>query len=258
MTRLWVVVVTGFVVTAAARAGDTPPQEKKPPQPEKPVRQFTAMELASYLRKPMSLPDGLGANTPLRDALEFVASRLELPILINHEAFRAAGVQDVEAQPVRLPRMTNVRLGTVLRLVLGQVNGQVHVRSDYLEVRPQSAIVSADPSVPLEAPQLIYAEFAKVSLELALESLSEDTETTILLDAGRAGEKAKTAVTAKLKNVPLGTAVQLLADLAELKAVKLDNAWYVTTADNAARLIGKKGTGAAAFQTTSAGQQPGM
>jgi hypothetical protein len=59
-----------------------------------------------------------------------------------------------------------------------------------------------------------------------------------------------------LKNVPLGTAVQLLADLAELKAVQLDNAWYVTTPENAARLTGKKGLEAAAFQTADPTNQP--
>jgi hypothetical protein len=49
------------------------------------------------------------------------------------------------------------------------------------------------------------------------------------------GEKGKTAVTARLINVPLDRAVRLLADMADLKAVLLGNVLYVTSKENAAQ-----------------------
>jgi hypothetical protein len=53
----------------------------------------------------------------------------------------------------------------------------------------------------------------------------------------RPGDTAETAVTATFKNdVSLETAVPLLADMANLKAVVMDNALYVTTKANAKML----------------------
>ncbi len=56
-----------------------------------------------------------------------------------------------------------------------------------------------------------------------------------MLDA-RVGEAAKVPVSAELTNVPLDTAVRLLADMAGLKSVQIDNVVYVTTPANAAVL----------------------
>ena len=52
----------------------------------------------------------------------------------------------------------------------------------------------------------------------------------------RQADKAKAAVSAALKNVPVDTAVRVLADMAELKPVRMGNLLYVTSRDNAKRL----------------------
>jgi len=52
---------------------------------------------------------------------------------------------------------------------------------------------------------------------------------------GRAAEQAKTPVSATFLNVPLETGLRVLADMADLKPVQVDNVFYVTTRDNAAR-----------------------
>jgi hypothetical protein len=82
---------------------------------------------------------------------------------------------------------------------------------------------------------LVYAIFEKRPLEDALRELSELTDVSVVLDASRAKETARLPVTATFKNVAVDTAVRLLADLAELKMVRVDNVLYVTTAENAAR-----------------------
>src|SRR5437660_1465785 len=63
---------------------------------------------------------------------------------------------------------------------------------------------------------LVQGRFDKKPLEEVLKELAEQSEQTILLDA-KVGDKGKTAVTAKLMNTPLDTAVTLLADMAELQ-----------------------------------------
>jgi hypothetical protein len=61
--------------------------------------------------------------------------------------------------------------------------------------------------------------------------LANATDSTIVLD-GRAADKAK-AVTAALINVPLDTAVEILANMSGLQVVSRDRVLYVTTKDNA-------------------------
>jgi hypothetical protein len=48
-------------------------------------------------------------------------------------------------------------------------------------------------------------------------------------------EKASIPITAWLPNVPLETAVHLLADMGGLSVVRMDNVFYVTTPENAAK-----------------------
>ena len=51
----------------------------------------------------------------------------------------------------------------------------------------------------------------------------------------RVEEKASFKLSATLRNVPIDTAVKLLADMAGLTVVQFGNAYYVTSAENAAR-----------------------
>ena len=57
----------------------------------------------------------------------------------------------------------------------------------------------------------------------------------MVLDA-RTEKKVEVEVTARLRNVPAQTAVRLLADMAGLEAVWVNNVLYVTTPENAAKL----------------------
>jgi hypothetical protein len=54
--------------------------------------------------------------------------------------------------------------------------------------------------------------------------------------AGYAGKVAETKVTAELNGVPLDAAVTVLADMADLKCVRVGNIYYVTTPERARRL----------------------
>ena len=58
----------------------------------------------------------------------------------------------------------------------------------------------------------------------------------MVLDA-RSAKEAAAPLTADFSNVPLDTAVAMLADLAGLKMVPLENVLYVTSKENAATLM---------------------
>lgn len=98
-----------------------------------------ADKIKAKLSQPVNLDKGIDANTPLKDALEFLADRYDLTLIIDSKAFEAIGVQKVEEQPVSLPKMVGVSLTTALRLLLAQIKGDVYtgtyiIRRDYIEV----------------------------------------------------------------------------------------------------------------------------
>jgi hypothetical protein len=82
---------------------------------------------------------------------------------------------------------------------------------------------------------LIRRNFIKQPLEAALKELSEHSLINVVLDI-RVAEKAQAAVTGDFADVPIDTAVELLANQADLKSVLLDNVLYVTSKKNAKTL----------------------
>lgn len=81
----------------------------------------------------------------------------------------------------------------------------------------------------------MYAAFDDAPLPDALKELAHATESNVVLD-GRAGADAKKKVTAELNGVPFDAAVQLLADMANLKVVRIANVYYVTSVKKAEAL----------------------
>ena len=174
-------------------------------------------------------------NTPLREALSHIAERNSMTILIDDEAFKAdSGQPDIEAQPIRLPRLTNVRLRTVLRAILEQVNGDYYVKDDVLMVVPRQRIQSG-----AVLRQSIDLHLEKRPLAAALKELSDMTGVSVVLDAQKLKD-SKSEVTADFRNVPLDCAVRVLADMADMKSVVLDNLLYVTSIENADKLEEEK------------------
>jgi len=194
-----------------------------------------AERLRGLLTKPMSIEFDAG---PLKEALGFLSERKGVPILVDAEAFQTdLLIPDVESQPVRLPRMNGVRFDAVLRRLAGQVHGVYLLRSGHIEITTPERLaaeigreVSPDRQVPL-----VYTSYDQRPLEQALKDIADSTESNVLLDP-RAKEKAKEQVTATFRNVPVDTAVRLLADLAGLELVMVDAVHYVTTHENAEAL----------------------
>src|SRR5262249_32779573 len=107
--------------------------------PKEKVGKLATSALIAGLHKPINLDAGIDANTPLKDALEFISEKADVPFIVDSKAFESIGIQKVEEQPVSLPKMTGVRLKDVLRLLLGQIRGDVYtgdflLRSGYVEI----------------------------------------------------------------------------------------------------------------------------
>jgi hypothetical protein len=93
---------------------------------------------------------------------------------------------------------------------------------------------AASPSSWEQAPQVSFT-FEKRELKEALHEIADATGVNIVLDA-RAVEKGKTLVNATVRDVGVDTAVQLLANMADLTIMPVENVLYVTTRANAKAL----------------------
>jgi hypothetical protein len=206
--------------------------------PAPPVPQPTAAKLTKRVKF-----DGFNdVKTTLREALDLLAKQFDLTFDVNDRAFAAENQPDVPKaeiiQAAPLPPLKNVRLDAVLRKVLARVpceSGATYMlRDDLIEVTTRQA-QAAEVWGEFNGPRLplVNATLDKVPLEDALKDLAEQAEFNVLLD-NRAGERGKTPVSARLRNLPLDTALRLLSDMADLRSVHIDNALYVTTKENAA------------------------
>lgn len=200
---------------------------------------LSAKKVRMALDRRITLDKGVPPNTTLKDVLDFFETEFGVPFLIDSNAFAATGVQKVEEQPVQLPIMAKVPLRKVLRLLLGQIKGEPYfgtflAQDDHVLV---TTTYYANPELwgkQYNGPN-VDAEFDGKELTDALRDLSELTGISVVLDR-RMAEKAQVKVTAAIRDVPLDTAVRMLADMAGLKVAALPNALYVTSGENAKAL----------------------
>lgn len=132
------------------------------------------------------------ANTPLKEALDFLSDRFKLTLIIDDKAFRTAGIQDVGLHPVQLPKVNKAQLGTVVQVILNEVGATYQVKKDHLQIVPRpkgKALVDLLPAASKELlarlKQGIGKEIevpANVPLRKALGLISEVCDVTLVFD----------------------------------------------------------------------------
>ncbi len=216
--------------------------------------------LRAKLVERVDLPDGLPANTSLKDALDFISETYKVPLTLDTEAFKDIEIAQANEQPVSLPPMKGVRIGTMLRMMLKQVKGNRYtgayrVRPDHIEVTTSYVVLShalamepqaeEEPApadsvrVMVSLDQIVCIDVQKQSLRSALRKLADVSGTNIVLDP-RVAAQGEAMVTATLDNVLTETAARILAEQADLKVAVLNNVYVVTTPERAASLTAEQ------------------
>lgn len=198
------------------------------PQTAAPGRQ-TQRELWTKLDNPITFEFERG---PLREATAYVQDRYALPIIVDTEAFKEQNQPDIESVETALPKTANLKLATVLRRLLKPIQADFQVDDGFIAIVPKERM---DPLTQLS--RQLDASFNQQPLQAALDDLALLTGFSIVLDA-RAGEKGKTAVTARFHQAGLGDAVHVLANMAGLESVLVGSVVYVTSKENARELRG--------------------
>ena len=83
--------------------------------------------------------------------------------------------------------------------------------------------------------QRVGVDFDRVELAVALKQIAHDTGVNLALDP-RAEKEAAAKVSLQVEDMPLETAVRLLAEMAGLKAVRVGNVLFVTSKATAAEM----------------------
>ena len=116
---------------------------------EDPAIMAKIRQIRDKLTQPVTLEFESG---PLKDAIGYLIERYNIPIIIDAEAFRNdVGINDIENQTVKLSKVAGVSLGTVLRLLLAQVQGTYMIRREFIEVTTGQRQAAEKPyaSIPL-------------------------------------------------------------------------------------------------------------
>jgi type II secretory pathway component HofQ len=198
--------------------------------------QSIAVKRAAELRDRLAMPVTVEFETgDLKDALAFLTERYNVPIHIDSAAFEAdLSMLDVDRMQVKLQKVVGISLRTVLRLLVAQVQGDFRIMNEMLLVVPHTRML---PEVLFK--EAVNASFEKQPLTEALQEISALTGVSVVVDVS-AGDNVRVPVTAILTDAPLQTAVRILANMADLKVVPMDNVLYVTTTDKAQQLDEEK------------------
>jgi hypothetical protein len=176
---------------------------------------------AEKIRKTLDQTFNLELNEqPLTQALQQLRDQTKVNFILDRATLEQMGVTPDEAN-VSI-KAQNIKLRAGLRTLLGQFN------LGYVILGDTVVITSHEMAIHRQMHQRINVDLDAVPLHTALKNLAKETATNLVLDPSVAKE-GQTALTLQLDDVPLETAVRLMAEMGGLKTVRLGNVLFVTT-----------------------------
>ena len=130
---------------------------------------------------------------------------------------------DMPPSPVEV-NLKDAKVRTALRAILSPYG------LSYAPIGDTVVVTTEDVAMVRQMRQRVNVDMSKVELARALKQLARDTATNVIVDA-RAEKEAQAPVTMQLEDVPLETAVRLLAEMGGLKPVRVGNVLFVTKKD---------------------------
>jgi type II secretory pathway component HofQ len=176
---------------------------------------------AEKIRKALDQTLTLELNEqPLTQALNQLRDQTKVNFILDRATLEQMGVTPDEAN-VSI-KAQNIRLRAGLRMLLAQFN------LGYVILGDSVVITSHEMAIYRQMSQRVSLDLEGMPLQMALKGLAKDTATNLVLDPSVAKE-GQTLLTLQLDDVPLETAVRLMAEMGGLKTVRLGNVLFVTT-----------------------------
>lgn len=157
----------------------------------------------------------------LNDVIDDVKRKARVPVILDSTVYQF-GLDPT--QPVVTVNLKQVKLRDGLKSALAPFNLRCGLTSEGLFISTEDGVTAR------QLRQRVSLDCDGTDFGAAIKQLAGNTGANVVIDP-RLGEKAKKAVTLKLDDVPLETAVRLLSEVADLRAVRMSNVLFVTTAD---------------------------
>lgn len=228
------------------RSQDAKPAEDKTPK------------LFDLLARRVSLEKSFEGR--FKEAIELIADKYQLPIVLDPAIREVVGIgaecDGLEDKPVKLPKLKNVRVETLLRLTCEQADAMFLVYPDYIRVVPtvfglyETAVTTAgsdpndsEPALlpteqllktrPLTRRAIVNVSFKDAPIAEILDEIASRSGANVAL-APVVAEKANAKLTVRFANVPVDAAVRTICEMADLGAIEDANVLVVTTRERAA------------------------
>lgn len=242
----------GLVLVGLAAPAPAAPDRARPPDDD-------AAAIADKLQERTDLDRF--EQVSVRTMVEILQEKLGYTILLDHKPILAALGEDganrqvLEERQITVPTLKRVKLETVLRQVLDQIEADYYIEADHIRVTtadrkalvtgPTRALPDLRPGQPgddeveqglrLRHAPTVTAHFKDMPLAEALKVVSLRTGRAVAIDPA-AAEKAKAVVAVALANAPFETAVGTLAEDAGLRAFRNGNAAVIVTPERAKQI----------------------
>jgi hypothetical protein len=202
-------------VLAAALAAPAEPKVETPSPVEK-VRKDLNRSITMKVDK-----------QPLSAAIDLLREKSKINIVLDSLTIQ----QQLGFTPDQPPTPVDVDLKDVpARIALREVLDPYGLT--YAVIGDMVFVTTDDMAMWRQLRQRVNVDMDKVDLATALRQLGRQAGVNILLDS-RAEKDASAKVSFQLEDVPLDTAVRLLAEMANLKPVRVGNVLFVTSKENA-------------------------
>jgi type II secretory pathway component GspD/PulD (secretin) len=211
----------GFVA-ALALALAAPALTAPNPADTKEKEASQAEKIKKQLDQPVTLDI---TDQSINAALNQIREQTKINFVVDRFTIQQMGM-DPEQMPVSV-KLKDVKARSCLRSVLSPYNLGYAIIGD-------TVLVSTDEmAMHRQMKQRVSIDLEKTDLAAALKKLSKETAANVMLDSRVGNKEAKTEVSLQVEDVPLETAVRLMAEMAGLKPVRVGNVLFVTSKQNA-------------------------
>lgn len=173
------------------------------------------------------------SDQSLTTALQDLGDKAKVKFVVDegmNAQMAALGLGIGKSEPMVTAKFEKVKLRTALKQLLGQHGLSYAILGD-------TVLVATEENASYrQVRQQVSLDLDGVPFDAALKRLAKETAVNLVLDPRLAKEARTASMTMQLDDVPLENAVRLLAELADLKAVRVGNVLFVTTEARAAKM----------------------
>ncbi len=165
----------------------------------------------------------------LRDAIQHLREKTNLPISLDQMVLLQMGINPDENTGQIELKATNEKAGAVMRKALNAF------RLSYVIFEDSVLVTTEDFAVHRQMRQRVSVDIEDVPFSKAARDLARANGVNLIIDP-RVSAKAKEKISLQIDNLGLETAIRLLAELADVKSVRMGNVLFVTTDERAEKI----------------------